>query len=680
MVKNTPTTLTLLFWATIICSTTVLAQQPGNYTPILSTDQPKDIIRKAANITPSPRQLRWQELELTAFFHFGMNTYTNREWGKGHEPESLFNPTELDVDQWVRVCQQAGIKQVILTAKHHDGFCLWPSQYTEHSVKRSPWKNGKGDVMKDLSAACKKYNIGFGFYLSPWDITEATYGTDAYNDFFVNQLTELLTNYGQIDEVWFDGACGEGPNGKKQVYDFERYYKLIRERQPTALIAIMGPDVRWVGTESGYGRETEWSVMPVDAQLQESISKNSQTDVTFAPMGDMTNSDLASRPKILGAKGLIWYPSETDVSIRPGWFYHEEEDHRVKTPEKLFDIYCSSVGRNSVLLLNLPPDQRGLIHENDVKNLLAWRKLLDETFKINLAAGATVTAKNGVHPQYILDGKNNTHFTTKGTDTTTIIEIQLKKRQTFDVLQLQENIRIGQRIEAFRLEYWDKTGWKEVATGTTVGYKRILRFEPITTNKVRLHILSSRLNPTIAEFGLYKLPPSVVFKVNTVEKLRKPNPNNKAIGKPTQLQTPPDPKYNKSGNAGWNNGIFGSNTAFNDGEWLGWNGQDFEGTIDLQKTEALKTVSIDFFNLPQSWIYMPSEVTLFTSDDGVHFKPVETQRNFSIAEEGVQRVHFKVNAPAKQLKIVAKHYGLIPKGYEGAGSPAWLFVDEVVVE
>jgi alpha-L-fucosidase len=661
-------------------SSILFAQQVNNYTPILPTDTPKDIIKKAANVTPSARQLRWQELELTAFFHFGINTYTNREWGHGHEDETLFNPTQLDAEQWVSTCKQAGIKQVILTAKHHDGFCLWPSKYTEHSVKKSPWKDGKGDVMKDLSAACKKYNIGFGVYLSPWDRTEATYGTDAYNDFFVNQMTELLTNYGQIDEVWFDGANGEGANGKKQVYDFERYYKLIRTLQPTAMIAIMGPDVRWVGTESGYGRETEWSVMPIDAQLQESISKNSQTDITFAPMGDMTDSDLGSRPKIMDAKGLIWYPSETDVSIRPGWFYHAEEDDRVKTPEKLFDIYCSSVGRNSLLLLNLPPDKRGLLHENDVKNLLAWRKLLDETFQTNLALDAKIKSKNGIGTQHLLDGNNSTYFTTKRQDTTTIIDFKLKTTQTFDVLQLQENIRLGQRIEGFKLEYWDNTTWKEIATSTTIGYKRILRFEPVTTDKVRLHIVSSRLNPTIAEFGLYKLPPSVLFKVNALDKQRKPNKNNKAVGKPTQLKTAPDPKYNKGGNAAWNNGIFGSNTAFNDGEWLGWSGQDFEGTIDLQKIETIKKVSIDFFNLTQSWIYIPSEVILFVSDDGVNFKEVEKQSNFGIAEEGVRRVSFKGDFQAKYIKIVAKHYGLIPKGYEGAGSPAWLFIDEVVVE
>ena len=539
---------TFLLCLTLLFSIAIYAQ---NYTPILPTDSPKDIIKKAANVTPSVRQLRWQELELTAFFHFGINTYTNREWGQGTEDPKIFNPTELDAEQWVSTCKKAGIKQVILTAKHHDGFCLWQSQYTEHSVKNSPWKNGKGDVMKEVSEACKKYGIGFGVYLSPWDRNAPMYGTDAYNEYFINQLTELLTNYGRIDEVWFDGANGEGPNGKKQVYDFERWYKHIRKLQPSATIAIMGPDVRWVGTESGYGRETEWSVMPIDAQLQGSIEKGSQTDITFAPMGDMTNSDLASRHKIMDAKGLVWYPSETDVSIRPGWFYHPEEDERVKTPEKLFDIYCSSVGRNSLLLLNIPPDKRGLIQENDVKNLLAWRKLLDETFKTNLAQGATAMSKNGVNTKLLMDGNNATHFTTKGQDTTTVIEFTLKGIKTFDVLQLQENIRVGQRIEDFKLEYWDKGNWKEITRGTTVGYKRIVRFTPVTTSKVRLSILSSRLNPTVAEFGLYKLPESVKFKAKVLDALRKPSKTNKAAGKPSTLKTDPNPKYNKNGNAAW---------------------------------------------------------------------------------------------------------------------------------
>ncbi len=478
--------------------------QKKNYAIIKPTDKEADIIRKAANVVPSPRQLRWQKLELTAFFHFGVNTFTNREWGTGKEDPAIFNPSKLDANQWVSVGKDAGFKLVILTAKHHDGFCLWPSKFTEHSVKKSPWKNGKGDVVKEVADACKKQNMGFGIYLSPWDRNSQLYGTgEAYNDYFVNQLTELLTNYGRIDEVWFDGANGEGPNGKKQVYDFERWYKLIRKLQPAAVIAVMGPDVRWVGTETGYGRETEWSVVPADNLDQSVIATNSQQGIIFKPQGDMTGDDLGSRDKIMHAKGLVWYPAETDVSIRPGWFYHPEEDYKVKSPEKLLDIYFHSVGRNSVLLMNIPPDKEGLINEADIKNLKEWTRLRDDIFKINLAKGAVITSSNGINKQTIIDDSYSTYWTTKGKDTSAVIELKLKNKKTFNVLMLQENITVGQRIEKFELQYWDRKEWKKAAEGTTVGYKRLLQFEPVTTDKVRLKIISSRLNPTISEMGLY---------------------------------------------------------------------------------------------------------------------------------------------------------------------------------
>ena len=481
--------------------------QKKNYAIIKPTDTEADIIRKAANVVPSPRQLRWQKLELTAFFHFGVNTFTNREWGTGKEDPKIFNPSELDANQWVKVAKDAGFKQVILTAKHHDGFCLWPSKYTEHSVKNSPWKDGKGDVVKEVADACKKQNIGFGIYLSPWDRNSALYGTgEAYNDYFVNQLTELLTNYGRIDEVWFDGANGEGPNGKKQVYDFERWYKVIRKLQPAAVIAIMGPDVRWVGTESGYGRETEWSVVPADNLDQSTIESNSQQGIAFKPSGDMTGDDLGSRDKIMTAKGLVWYPAETDVSIRPGWFYHPEENDKVKSPEKMLDIYFHSVGRNSVLLMNIPPDKEGLINEADIKNLKEWKKMRDNIFKNNLAKGAIITSANGISKQTILDDSYSTYWTTKGKDTSAVIELNLKNKKTFNVLMLQENITVGQRIEQFELDYLNGNSWEKATEGTTVGYKRLLQFDLVTTDKVRLKIISSRLNPTIAEMGLYLEP------------------------------------------------------------------------------------------------------------------------------------------------------------------------------
>jgi alpha-L-fucosidase len=478
----------------------------NNFVVIEPEDTEKEIIRKAANVTPSPRQLKWQQFELTGFFHFGINTLTDREWGNGKEDTKLFNPTNLDAHQWVRTAKEAGIKLVILTAKHHDGFCLWPTATTNHSVKNSAWKNGNGDVVKEVSEACKEYGVGFGIYLSPWDMNSQLYGTDAYNDFFIEQLTELLTKYGRIDEVWFDGANGEGPNGKKQVYDFNRWYKCIKQLQPTATIAIMGPDVRWVGTETGYGRETEWSVVPVDNLDPVAVAENSQQGIAFKPQGDMRGNNLGGRDKIRKAKGLVWYPAETDVSIRPGWFYHSKEDDKVKSPEKLLDIYYNSVGRNSVLLLNIPPDKRGLIHENDVRNLREWKRLRDATFSNNLVRKAKVKTANGIRGKAMLDDMYKTYWTTKGEDTTAVIEFTLNSPRTFNVVELQENIAVGQRIEKFVLEYLDGSDWKIVAEGTTVGYKRLIRFPDVTAKSVRLRILSSRLNPTLSHFGLYNQP------------------------------------------------------------------------------------------------------------------------------------------------------------------------------
>jgi alpha-L-fucosidase len=476
---------------------------PKSYIVIQPGDSEKERIRKAANVVPSKRQLRWQELELTGFIHFGINTFTNKEWGDGTESPSIFNPTALDARQWVKTCKDAGIKQIILTAKHHDGFCLWPSKYTAHSVKNSPWKNGAGDVVKETADACREYGLGFGVYLSPWDRNSSYFGDSAkYNDYFINQLTELLTNYGNIEEVWFDGANGEGPNGKKQVYDFNRWYTHIRKLQPNAVIAVMGPDVRWVGTESGYGRETEWSVLPADAMVQENIAANSQQQTGFAPM-NLMEDDLGSREKIRNAKSLVWYPAETDVSIRPGWFYHPEEDQEVKTAQKLLDIYYSSVGRNGVLLLNIPPDKRGLIHDNDAKNLKEWKRLRDVTFSQNLLSATKIISK-GKGKKKVLDGNNATHFTTKRNDTTAILEFQLKQPVLVDVLCLQENISNGQRIEKFSVEYRQGNQWKQLLTGTTVGYKRLLRFDPVKTDRLRIIIESSRMKPMLGEIGLYK--------------------------------------------------------------------------------------------------------------------------------------------------------------------------------
>ncbi|MCU0394288.1 MAG: alpha-L-fucosidase [Chitinophagaceae bacterium] len=486
------------FFSFLLISQLATAQD-RNYVFIDSTDTEADIVRKAAQVVPSPRQLRWQQLELTAFFHFGINTFTNREWGTGKEDPQLFNPSDLDARQWISVVKKAGIRQVILTAKHHDGFCLWPTKTTRHSVASSPWKNGQGDVVREVAEASREAGIGFGVYLSPWDMNSPVYGSEAYNDLFVAQLTELLTQYGRIDEVWFDGANGEGPNGKKQEYDFNRWYALIRKLQPTATIAIMGPDVRWVGTESGHGRETEWSVVPADNLDPAAIAGNSQQEIDRKPTGDMQQQDLGSRGKIKKAKALVWYPAETDVSIRPGWFYHAAEDSRVKSNQELTDIYFNSVGRNGVLLLNIPPDKRGRIHEADEKAMLAWKATLDGIFARNLAAAATGKPKNS---KALFDDNDASHLALdKGLPAT--LELSWKTPQTLNVLALQENIRKGQRVEAFRLEYWNGSGWETATTGTTIGYKRLLRFKTITASRIRLVITEARDTPYLASFGLY---------------------------------------------------------------------------------------------------------------------------------------------------------------------------------
>jgi alpha-L-fucosidase len=455
---------------------------------ILASDTPRQLIEKAARVVPSERQAAWQRLEFQAFVHFGMDTFTDREWGLGTEDPKLFNPTDLDAAQWVEAVRAAGIKGLIVTAKHHDGFCLWPSRFTDHSVKNSPWRKGRGDVVREVAEACRKAGLKFGVYLSPWDRHEPTYGdSPRYNEHFKNQLRELLTGYGEISEVWFDGACGEGPNGKRQVYDWDAYWRLVRELQPGAVISIMGPDVRWIGNEAGDSRESEWSVIPV-ARMDDRPDERNPGGIAGL---DAEAPDLGSRRAIgLAAKKggrLIWYPAQVDVSIRPGWFYHAAEDMKVKTLGQLLDIYYAAVGGNAQLLLNVPPDRRGRIHENDVLRLKQLGDALRSTFAADLAAEAKAT-KGG-------DGAAGS-----------FIEYDLARPAAFNVILIQEDIRSGQRVEAFAVDAWDGAAWKEVARATTVGYKRLLRVPLVKASKVRLRVLGARAPAAISEFGLFLDP------------------------------------------------------------------------------------------------------------------------------------------------------------------------------
>ena len=352
--------------------------------------------KRLVQVVPSARQIAYENMEFFCFIHFTVNTFTGSEWGDGTEPESIFNPTELDARQWAKTAAEGGMKGLILTCKHHDGFCLWPSKYTEHSIKNSPYKNGKGDIVRETAEACREFGLKFGVYLSPWDRNNSSYGKGKeYDDYYLNQLTELLTEYGDIFVIWLDGACGEGPNGKVQKYDWQRYYKVMRELQPNAVISISGPDIRWCGNEAGEVRPSEWSVVAkdmTDPAITAALSQQEDNEEFRNRPLDETQTDLGSRERLANEKELAWYPAETDVSIRPGWFYHEEEDDQVRSFENLKDIYLKSVGGNTTLLLNLPPMKNGRIHETDAANLKQLGEFIENTFKYNLVDEAGITS------------------------------------------------------------------------------------------------------------------------------------------------------------------------------------------------------------------------------------------------------------------------------------------------
>ena len=439
-------------------------------------------IEMASRLVPTPQQLEWQRMELTAFLHFGVNTFTGREWGDGTEDPAIFNPTSLDCEQWVRTLKESGFKMAIITAKHHDGFCLWPTKTTRHSVASSSWKGGKGDVVRELRDACKKYGIKFGVYLSPWDRNASCYGdSPAYNQFFIEQLTELLTNYGEVHEVWFDGANGEGPNGKKQIYDWDAILKTIRRLQPKAVTAIMGDDVRWVGNEKGIGRETEWSATALTPGIYPRSGEQNKELGIFGKAKDLGGRDIVAR-----ATELFWYPSEVDVSIRPGWFYHADQDKQVKSLNHLTDIYFKSVGYNSVLLLNIPPDLRGLINENDVQRLKEFSSYLKKTFARN----------------YVLKGNEAWHGTSG-----TVRQYDIQKDALVNAFMIQEDISKGQRVESFLVEAYKDGSWIHMAEGTTVGYKRVVRFSDTRPERIRVTIRSARGVANVAAVSLFYAEP-----------------------------------------------------------------------------------------------------------------------------------------------------------------------------
>ncbi len=469
---------------------------------------------------PEPKQVEWQQMETYAFIHFGLNTFNDREWGYGDTDPKTFNPTNLDCEQWAQTLVKAGMKGVILTAKHHDGFCLWPFEGTDYSVKNSPWKNGQGNVVKELSEACKKYGLKFAVYLSPWDRHQANYGTPEYLPYFYAQLHDLLTNYGPVFEVWFDGANGgDGWYGgakdirtidRKNYYNYPRIYEMLDSIQPQAIIfSDGGPGCRWVGNEKGFAGATNWS---------------------FLRKGEVhPGYDKSYELQYGHPDGNQWVPAECDVSIRPGWFYHPEEDDRVKSPDQLVDLYYRSVGHNATLLLNFPVDRRGLIHPVDSANAVRFHEMIQQQLKTNLVAGMTPKVSNERGGDFVAsaltDDNFDTYWATEDGVTTADIEFSFDTPTRMNRMMLQEYIPLGQRVKAFVVEYLDKDTWLPVKLNeetTTIGYKRLLRFETVETKGIRIRITDARGPLCLSSVGVYdagNVSDSFVEKVEDIESL-----------------------------------------------------------------------------------------------------------------------------------------------------------------
>ena len=440
---------------------------------------------------PSERQLIWHNMKYHAFIHFGPNTFTDIEWGHGKESPDVFDPTELDCRQWAKVIKEAGMEGAIITAKHHDGFCLWPSKYSTHTVRESQWREGKGDVLQELSEACREFGIKFGIYVSPWDRNHPTYFTEEYNTVFKNMLEEVLTNYGEVYYVFFDGAFSVGPDGKRQEYDWVGFTDVVRRCQPNAVIfSDAGPDVRWIGNERGYAAETNWCT----------VKKG-----VFYPGIPGVNDQLQTGHE----DGELWIPSEVNTSIRPGWFYHKQEDDRVKSLNRLIDNWYHSVGMNGNFLLNLPPDTRGLIHENDIKRLMELKAYRDEAFSLNLAenASASTTQTRGkiFNAKKAIDGNPNTYWATDDDVLNVSIELDFGQAKDINALLIQEYITLGQRVKSFSIEALHENKFEQIAAGITIGNRRIVKFNTIRTQKLKINI-SAKASPLISNLEVYFVP------------------------------------------------------------------------------------------------------------------------------------------------------------------------------
>jgi alpha-L-fucosidase len=488
---------TLLLMSLLVCAGSLWAQK---------IQEPKPY-----GALPTIGQVKWHEMEMYAFVHFSLNTYTNKEWGYGDENPAMFNPTDFDADAIAKIVKSAGLKGIVLTCKHHDGFCLWPTKTTDHNISKSPWKNGKGDMVKEFSDACKRNGLKFGIYLSPWDRNNKDYGRPEYIKTYREQYRELLTNYGPVFESWHDGANGgDGFYGgtkeerfidKATYYDWDNTWKILGELHPNAVIfSDIGPGCRWVGNESGYAKDPCWSTITFEPE---------NPNQKLCPGISIKNLETGTH------NGKQWVPAEVDFSIRPGWFWHESENGKVKTAAKLLDHYFVSVGRGANMILNIPPDRRGRVYETDAASLAGFGQLIKQLYSVNYATGAKATASNvrGKSAKYaaskVLDNSRYTYWTTDDAVKDADLTLELKGEKTFNVIRLRENIKLGHRVTKWAVDVMENGNWKEYAKGEVIGSCRLIRGKKVTTDKVRLRIIGADACPCIGDFGLYAEPEAV---------------------------------------------------------------------------------------------------------------------------------------------------------------------------
>lgn len=440
---------------------------------------------------PSKKQLAWHETEFYLFLHFGPNTFTDKEWGEGTEPEDIFNPTLLDCRQWCSTAKAAGAKGIIITAKHHDGFCLWPSNFSKHTVRESKWKDGKGDVLKELSQACREAGLKFGVYLSPWDRNHPDYGTEKYNTVFAGMMKEIFQNYGPIWEMWWDGANGEGPDGKQQVYDWKRFENIVKQYSPkTVVFSDIGPDIRWVGNENGIAGDPNWNFLDIEGFKRGH----------GAPPTDTLNHG--------NYRGKRWIPAECDVSIRPGWFWHKKEDDKVKTPQQLFALYLKSVGRGANLLLNVPPDDRGLLNEKDIAALQEFKKLRDESFGNNLMKSANIYYQFTPQDVTFRSVDSNGAF---GANLQNFI-VEFPEKTKINCIVMKEAIQFGQTVRKFTIVFYKDNKSIGEIKGTSIGRKRILTFPAKSITSFRVYLEDARGSDNISGVTAYLIDEKLLEK------------------------------------------------------------------------------------------------------------------------------------------------------------------------